>query len=93
MGERKAVVSTSIYQTIGAGCPVLAYDSSLVETIPDEVIIKYRSYERFEEKLERLFEEGDARDALKRAQEEYVRGHSPEKIAKAYLKLFLGGGR
>ncbi len=39
-----------------------------------------------------FFEDGDVREALKRAQEEYVRGHSPEKIANAYLKL-LGGVR
>ena len=93
LGERKVVVSTTIFQTLGSGCPVLAYDSNFVENIPDEVIIKYRSSENFEAKLARLFEEGDVRDRLKRAQEEYVRGHSPEKIAKAYLKLFLGGGR
>ena len=89
--EKKVVVSTTIFQSLGSGCPVLAYDSNFVENIPNEVIIKYSSYEEFEEKLVRLFEDGDERDVLKKAQEEYVRRHSPEKIAKAYLELFAEG--
>ena len=88
MREGRAVVSTTIFQTLGAGCPVVAYDSNLVETIPDEVIIKYRSYEEFEEKLAHLFGDGDVVKTLKKAQKGYVREHSPEEIAKAYLKLF-----
>ena len=89
--ERKVAVSTTIFQSLGSGCPVLAYDSNFVENIPDEVIIKYSSYEEFEKKLVCLFEDRDKRDILKKVQEEYVRRHSPEKIAKAYLELFAEG--
>lgn len=86
--EGRAVVSTTIFQTLGAGCPVLACDSNPVETVPDEVIIKYRSYEEFEKKLALLFESPDVAKALKKAQEEYVREHSPQKIGKGYIQLF-----
>lgn len=88
LGEEKAVVSTTTYQCLGSGCPILAYDSNLVETIPDEVIIKYKSYEELEENLVSLFEEEEGRKKLRQAQEDYVRENSPEKIAKAYLELF-----
>jgi glycosyltransferase involved in cell wall biosynthesis len=87
-GEEKVVVSTTIYQCLGSGCPILAYDSNLVETIPDDVIIKYRSYEEFEENLARLFENKGRGEKLRQAQEDYVKRNSPERIARAYLELF-----
>lgn len=92
-GEDRVVISTTIYQCLGSGCPILAYDSNLVETIPDEVIIKYRSYEELEENLVNLFEDKERVERLRQAQEDYVRRNSPERIGKAYLELFKWGER
>lgn len=81
------VVSTTTYQCLGSGCPILAYDSNLVETIPNDVIIKYRSHKEFEDSLVNLFEDKEKVKRLRQAQENYVKENSPEKIAKAYLEL------
>ncbi|MCK4326087.1 glycosyltransferase family 4 protein [bacterium] len=86
--EEKVVVSTTAYQCLGSGCPILAYDSNLVETIPNDVIIKYRNFEEFEENLVSLFEDEERVKRLNQAQEDYVRENSPDRIAKAYLELF-----
>ncbi len=88
LGEEKVVVSTTSYQCLGSGCPILAHDSSLVETTPDNVIVKYRNYEDLEQNLVSLFEDKERVERLKQAQENYVGENSPEKIAKAYLELF-----
>lgn len=87
LGEEKVVVSTTAYQCLGSGCPILAYDSNLVETIPNDVIIKYRSHKEFEDSLVNLFEDKEKVKRLSQAQENYVKENSPEKIAKAYLEL------
>lgn len=86
--ERKVVVSTTVYQCLGAGTPVFSYDSSLVETIPDDVIVKYRNYGEFETSLADLFENEKKAEQLRRAQKRYVREYSPENIARAYFDLF-----
>ena len=86
-GEGKVVVSTTAYQCLGSGCPILACDSNLVETIPDDVIIKYRSYEEFGESLVNLFEDKEKVKKLRQVQENYVRENSPERIARAYIEF------
>ncbi len=91
LGEGKVVISTTAYQCLGSGCPILAYDSNLVETIPDEVVTKHRTYEEFENNLIDLFEDRDKVRRLKEAQEDYVRQHSAGRIARAYLELFQEG--
>lgn len=88
LGENKVVVSTTAYQCLGSGCPILAYDSNLLETIPDNMIIKYGNYEEFGADLVNLFEDKGTVKGLRQIQEDYVNKNSPERIAKAYLELF-----
>ena len=86
LAEKKVVVSTTVYQCLGSGCPILAYDSNFVETIPDNVIIKYKSYAELKESLISLFTDKEKAEKLKQTQEKYVKEHSPERIAKKFLK-------
>jgi hypothetical protein len=87
LGEGRVVVSTTVYQCLGSGCPIFAFDSNLVETVPDNVIVKYRTYEEFEKKLVNFFDNKKRVKELKDAQENYVKENSPGEIAKAYLEL------
>jgi hypothetical protein len=87
LSEDKVVVSTTVYQCLGSGCPIFAFDSNLVETIPDNVIIKYKTYEEFEKELANFFNNKKRVKELRDTQENYVKENSPEKIAKAYLEL------
>jgi len=91
LGEGKVVISTTIYQCLGSGRPILTYDSELVETVPDCVVIKYKTYEEFEKKLIKCFEDKAWIKKIIQAQEDYVKRHSPDKIAKEYLSLFREG--
>lgn len=85
--EKNVVVPTTIYQCLGSGCPILAYDSNLVELIPETVVIRYRTYEELGKNLIRCFEDEEWMKKLRRDQEDYVKKYSPERIARAYLAV------
>ena len=52
--RKNIVISTTAFQCLGSGCPILAYASKLVEEFPDDVIIKYKVFDELEEKLKKL---------------------------------------
>jgi len=85
--ERKAVVSSTAYQCLGSGCPIIAYDSPFFDTFKDE-ILKYRTSDEFEANLVEAFEEGEKFKTTVRAAEEYAQKNSAEKIAAKYIELF-----
>lgn len=87
------VVSSTVFECLGAGCPILAYDSNFVETLSNE-ILKYRDFKELEERLADVFEERDnVRGSLKAA-EKYVKENSGLEIGKRFIELFesLGVG-
>lgn len=86
--RKNIVISTTAFQCLGSGCPILAYASRLVEEFSDDVIIKYKVFDELEEKLKILFEDEEFRAGLQLAQKDFVERYSPDKIAEAYLKLF-----
>lgn len=88
IGDDRAMVSTTTYQCLGSGCPIFACASEKFKTTPDDIIIKYRSYEELRQNFVKFFEDSDIRERLKKRQKEYVRRYSPEKIAKMYIELF-----
>ncbi len=78
------VVSSTAYLCLGAGCPILAYNTNFFATF-DKEVLKYSSLSRV---LEDVFEERDnAKSTLKRAQE-FVRKDSSIEIAKRFIELF-----
>lgn len=81
--EYKAVVSSSVCQVLGSGCPILFHDSNFVELQGDE-IVKYRDFEDMEVKLIGLFQ---GKFDLARV-EAFLEDYNAERIAKRFLQLF-----
>jgi len=79
----KAVVSSSVCQLLGSGCPILFHESNFVELHGDE-IIKYRDFEDLKTKLAELFESKFDLKSVKA----FLRDHNAEKIAERFLRLF-----
>ncbi|MCH7682393.1 MAG: glycosyltransferase [Gemmatimonadetes bacterium] len=79
----RAVLSSSVCQVLGSGCPILFHESNYVELYED-VIIKYRDFEDMKVKLINLFQN---KFDLKRI-EDFLEDNKAERIAERFLQLF-----
>ncbi len=79
----KAVVSSSVCQVLGSGCPILFQESNYVELHGDE-IIKYRNFEEMKSKLIDLLNNGFDTSKV----EKFLNDHNAEWIAGRFLHLF-----
>jgi len=79
----KAVVSSSVCQALGSGCPILFHESNYVELRGDE-IVKYRDFEDMKAKLIDLFQ---GKFDLGRI-EAFLEDHKAERIAGRFVQLF-----
>ena len=79
----KAVVSSSVCQVLGSGCPILFHDSNYVELYGDE-IIKYRNFDDMKAKLIDVF---NGKFDLSKVKT-FLEKNNAEQIAKRFLHLF-----
>jgi len=79
----KAVVSSSVCQTLGSGCPILFHESNYVELHGDE-IEKYRDFEDMKAKLIDLFQGKFDPGRI----EAFLEEHKAERIAERFIQLF-----
>lgn len=84
------VVSSTVFQCLGSGTPVVIPDTRYVEEL-DKEVVKYRSSDRthLNMQVSRLIKEETFRKATVNAAEKYVRGNSAQKIAERFMDLFL----
>ncbi|MCK4326088.1 hypothetical protein KAW55_04980 [bacterium] len=83
-----AVVSSTAFQALGTGCPILVPgQSDFFFPFKDEVI-RYGNFEDLKETLIDLVEDGERYRALQAKGERFVKENSPEKIAEEHIKLF-----
>ena len=87
------VVSSTVFECLGAGCPILVYDSNFVETLSDE-ILKYKNFEELEARLIDIFEEKENLNRCLKGAEAYATKNSGYEIGKRSIALFesLGAG-
>jgi len=85
--DKRAVVSSTAHQCLGAGCPIIAFNSPFFEYF-DEEILKYRTDEEFRDRLVDVFENGKKYRRTLHAAEEYVKKNSAERIAERFIELF-----
>jgi len=78
-----AVVSSSVCQVLGSGCPILFHESNYVELHGDE-IVKYHDFEDMKTKLIDIF--GGKFDFNK--VKAFLKEHNAENIAKRFVLLF-----
>lgn len=79
----KAVVSSSVCQVLGSGCPILFHESNYVELCGDE-IVKYRDLEDMKGKLVDLFQDEFDLSRI----EAFLEDHKAEGIAERFIQLF-----
>ena len=79
----KAVVSSSVCQVLGSGCPILFHESNYIELHGDE-IWKYRDFDEMKVKLIDLFNNKFDFNKV----ETFLEQHNAERIAKRFLELF-----
>lgn len=79
----KAVISSTVCQTLGSGCPILFHDSNYVELHGNE-IVKYRSLDDLKLKLVDLFHGKFDIEKI----ESYLRENNASRIADRFIQLF-----
>jgi len=84
------VVSSTVFQCLGSGTPIVIPDTRYVEEL-DKEVVKYRPNDRAQLKTQvsRLIKEETFRKATVNAAKKYVRGNSAQKIAERFVDLFL----
>ncbi len=91
--SRYVVVSSTVYQTLGALVPIVTPNTRYVETIPTDengigVIVKYNNVDDLVRKLKLLIDDTETRTRVIREAYRFVEENSVEKIADKYLELF-----
>ncbi len=84
----RAVVSSTAFQAIGTGCPILVPGQSDFFFPFKEEVLRYGDIENLKRILIDLVEDGEKYTALQARSEQFVKQNSPENIAKEYIKLF-----
>ena len=79
----RAVLSSTVCQVLGSGCPILFHESNYVEKHGEE-IVKYRDLDDMKRRLVDLFEGRFDVDKV----EGFLREHDAEAIGRRYLRLF-----
>ena len=88
MSRFHAVISSTVYQAMGTGCPIFVpKQSDFFHDWTDEVI-HYRDITALNMKLIDLLKDKRKKETLKEKSAKFVESHSPETIAKQYLGLF-----
>lgn len=81
------VVSSSAFQCLGSGCPILANKSSFFETLK-EVVLTYSNFQEFKESLFDILNKGIKYQSTQRALEDFMKRNSSEIVAQKYIDLF-----
>lgn len=83
-----AVVSSTAFQALGIGCPILVPRISDFFRPLGEEVLRYVDRDELRANLVDIFEGGPKSKAARQAALEYAQRHSPENIAQSYLELF-----
>lgn len=78
-----AVISSSVCQALGSGCPILFHNSNFVDSHNGE-IIKYSNFEDMKKKLIKIFQQGFDDKKV----QEFLRERNSHVIANRFISLF-----
>jgi glycosyltransferase involved in cell wall biosynthesis len=81
------VISSTVYQCLGAGCPIVALNSNLFEAFGNE-ILKYNDLKGLKGCIIDIFEEWERYKTSKLEAERVVKENSSEVIATKFIELF-----
>lgn len=83
-----AVVSSTVYQALGTGCPIFVPSQSDFFHDWTNEVIHYRDITALNKKLIGLFSSTQKQERLRQNAEKFVKAHSPAKIARQFIDLF-----
>jgi glycosyltransferase involved in cell wall biosynthesis len=81
------VVSSTIFQCLGSGCPIIAKESNFVQTLQNE-LLKFSNEKELQKKVRTVFDQNQEYKETLKAAEEYVNKNSVNVIADKYIDLF-----
>jgi len=84
---RWVVLSSTLYQCIGSGTPIVALSSGFTEDFKDE-IFKYKNFDELKNALIDIFEETERFKKIRENAIKFVKERSAEKIARKFIELF-----
>lgn len=86
--ESKAhvVLSSTIHQTMGAGCPILAFDSNFANYFGPEVTL-YRNFDEFIPKCRQLLARGPLYKKMQQSLEAFLKKNDGRAVAKKFVRL------
>lgn len=83
-----AVISSTVYQALGAGCPIFVPSQSDFFHDWAHEVIHYRDITALNKQLIDLLASDKKRERLKEKANIFAESHSPKRIAKQYIDLF-----
>lgn len=82
------VISSSAFQCLGSGCPILANESRFFEKLK-EVVLIFRNLWEFKKLLIDILNKGEKYKSSQNALEDFMKRNSAEIVAKDYIELFI----
>ena len=83
-----AVLSSTVYEAMGTGCPIFVPSQSDFFHDWTNEVIHYRDLTALDDQLMELLKSAKKRKELETNANAFVESHSPERIAKQFVKLF-----
>lgn len=83
----RVVVSSTVFQCLGSGCPIIARDSNYVEYYDTEMM-KYSTKEELQRHLRSVFDQTEEYRIAIKAAEDYVEKNSAQVVGRRYIELF-----
>lgn len=84
------VVSSTVFQCLGSGTPIIIRDTRYVEELKNGEVVKYQPHDISDLKKQvlRLINEDDFREKTIEAAKKYVEENSAQKIAESFINLY-----
>ncbi len=85
--QKHVTVSSTVFQCLGSGCPIVARESIFVENMPD-VMFKFTDETSFKNSLINILEKNENYHKVTENVKEYVSINSSKKVAEKFINLF-----
>lgn len=82
------VISSTVYQTLGSTCPIVARNAGFISDLNQEVL-KYTNYDELKDCIHSVFNQDKKYKETINAALEFVKMNSAEKVAERYIELFM----
>jgi glycosyltransferase involved in cell wall biosynthesis len=86
-GPQWVVISSTVYQTLGSTCPIVARNAGFISDLNKEVL-KYTNQNELKDRICSVFNQDKKYKETTKAALEFVNNNSAEKVAERYVELF-----